>query len=86
MASADPEQQPVKVAAFNAGLDLLLGIGLADEIHASDARDVEFQAKYLPLEGQRMENAIVATSSLPCAPLGTNKMFLIHKTNKEKER
>lgn len=40
MASADPEQQPGKAAAFNAGLDLFLGIDIANKIHASDTRDV----------------------------------------------
>lgn len=40
MASTDPEQQPVKAAAFDAGLDLLLGIDVANKIHASDTRDL----------------------------------------------
>lgn len=38
--SADPQQQPVKVAAFNVALDQLLGIDVANKIHASDTRDV----------------------------------------------
>lgn len=84
--SADPQQQPVKVAAFNAALDQLLGIDIANKIHASDTRDVEFRAKYSPSEGQRVEEAMVDVSSLPCAPLGTSEMFLIHKNNKKRER
>ena len=40
MGSTDPEQQPVKVAASNAGLDLFLGIDAANRIDANDTRDV----------------------------------------------
>ena len=40
MASTDPEQQPVKVAAFNAALDLLLGINIANKMHAINTIDV----------------------------------------------
>lgn len=73
--------------ALNALLDLLLGTDRANKTHASHTRGVQLQAKYLPSEVKRVEMAVVAISSLPCAPLRTNKRFLIHKNNsKEEER
>lgn len=72
--------------ALSALLDLLLGTDSANQTHAGDTRDVPLQAKCLPSKGKRVEMAPVAFSSLPCAPLRTNKRFLIHDSNNKEEK